>query len=317
MTVNNKLETTYKSKETEELIDIIFYRRFGYVIAKLAYQYRITPNQITISSIFLGMIAGHLFYYSSLLLNIGGIILLIIANAMDSADGQLARMTNSKSRYGRILDGMGGNLWFLSIYLSLYFRLMDEGIQPLFFLLILLAGISHSFQSAYADYYRNHFLYFNYGRSKSEIDNTQTLHKEYVNLTWTNNFAKKFLMRVYINYTIQQQLLSNNLINLYRTIENNYQGNIPEYVSQLYDLRNKPLLKYFNILTTNTRMIVLFASILIAEPIIYFFFELTILNLLFIYMVIRHELNSEAIHLFVKKNLSKGSQDNKASVPYL
>lgn len=314
MTVASKLETTYKSKETEELIDIIFYRRFGFVIAKLAYQFRITPNQITISSIFLGMIAGHLFYYSSLLLNIGGIILLIIANAMDSADGQLARMTNTKSRYGRILDGMGGNLWFLSIYLSVYFRLINEGIQPLFFLLILVAGISHSFQSAYADYYRNHFLYFIYGRSKSEIDDLQTLHEEYENFTWKSNIVKKFLMRVYINYTLQQQLLSSNLINLYRTIENNYKGNIPEYVSQLYYLRNKPLVKYFNILTTNTRMIVLFASIIIAEPIIYFFFELTLLNLLFIYMVVIHELNSQAIHLFVKKNLSKGSLDKKERV---
>ncbi len=312
--INTKIESTYKSKETEELVDIIFYRPFGYVIAKLSYKLRFTPNQITVASIFLGIIAGHLFYYNSLSLNIVGIILLIVANAMDSADGQLARMTNTKSRYGRILDGFGGNLWFLSIYLHLYFRLLNDGISPAFFLLILLAGIGHSFQSAYADYYRNHFMYFIYGKNKSEIDDLSALKKEYKNLTWTNNFVKKFLMRVYINYTVQQRIFSRNLINLYLIISRRYEGNIPEFLSQLYHLRNKPLVKYFNILTTNTRMFVLFISILIAEPIIYFLFELTILNLLFVYMVIRHELNSKVIYLIAAKHLSKESQNIPESV---
>ncbi|MEW6506758.1 MAG: CDP-alcohol phosphatidyltransferase family protein [Bacteroidota bacterium] len=314
MTGNTKIESTYKSKETEELIDIIFYRPFGYVIAKLSYKLRFTPNQITIASIFLGIIAGHLFYYNSLSTNLFGIMLLIIANAMDSADGQLARMTNTKSRYGRILDGLGGNLWFMSIYLHLYFRLLNDGISPEFFLLILLAGISHSFQSAYSDYYRNHFLYFIYGKNKSEIDDASALKEEYKNLTWINNFVKKFLMRVYINYTVQQQLLSKNLINLYRIISRKYEGDLPEYVSQLYHLRNKPLMKYFNILTTNTRMFVLFISILIAEPITYFLFELTILNLLFVYMVTRHELNCKTIYLITVKHLSKESQDINGNV---
>lgn len=309
MTANTKIESTYKSKETEELIDIIFYRPFGYVIAKLSYKLRFTPNQITIASIFIGIIAGHLFYYNSLSMNLLGIILLIIANAMDSADGQLARMTNTKSRFGRILDGFGGNLWFLSIYLHLYFRLLNDGISPEFFLLILLAGISHSFQSAYADYYRNHFMYFIHGKNKSEIDDIRTLNDEYKNIAWTNNFVKKFLMRVYINYTIQQRIFSKNLINLYQNVNRRFEWRMPEDLIQLYYLKNKPLVKYFNILTTNTRMLVLFIGLLASEPIIYFLFELTILNILFVYVVMRHELNSKIIYLFVEKNFPKEHQN--------
>lgn len=306
--INTKIQSTYKSKETEELVDIIFYRPFGYVIAKISYKLKFTPNQITIASVFIGIIAGHLFYYNSLSINLFGIILLIIANAMDSADGQLARMTDSKSRYGRILDGLGGNLWFLSIYLHIYVRLFNNGISPEFFLLILLAGISHSFQSAYADYYRNHFIFFIYGKNKSEIEELSTLNVEYINLTWTNKFVKKILMRIYINYTIQQRIFSKNLINLYDNVNRRFEGRIPEDIVQLYYSKNKPLVKYFNILTTNTRMFVLFISILIAEPIIYFLFELTILNILFVYMIMLHELHSKIIYLFVEKNYSVENQ---------
>lgn len=309
--INTNIESTYKSKETEELIDIIFYRPFGYLIAKQSYKLRFTPNQITIASIIIGIIAGHLFYYKSLPINLLGIILLIIANAMDSADGQLARMTNTKSRYGRILDGFGGNLWFVSIYINLYFRLLNDGFSPAFFLFILLAGISHSFQSAYADYYRNHFMYFIYGKNKSEIDDLSILNDDYKNLTWKNNFVKKFLMRVYINYTIQQRIFSKNLINLYQIVNRRFEGRLPEDVSQLYYLKNKPLVKHFNILTTNTRMLVLFISLLISEPIIYFLFELTILNILFVYMVMKNELNSKIIYLFVAENYLEENNINK------
>ncbi|MEW6508865.1 MAG: CDP-alcohol phosphatidyltransferase family protein [Bacteroidota bacterium] len=315
MKANANIESTYKSKETEELIDILFYRPFGYLIAKLSYRLKLTPNQVTVVSIILGILAGHLFFYNSFSLNVIGIFLLILANALDSADGQLARMTDMKSRYGRILDGFGGNIWFVSIYLHLFFRLINHGYSPLFFIILLLAGLSHSFQSAYADYFRNHFLFFIYGKSYCEIDDPIVLKEEYKNLSWRKNFVKKFLMRVYINYTLQQQLFSKNLQNLYLTINRLFPERIPEYVNQLYHLKNKPLVKYFNILTTNTRMIILFISILISEPVLYFIFELTILNLLFIYMVIRHELNSKEIDFLIKKNLFIVNQNtfNKAT----
>jgi phosphatidylglycerophosphate synthase len=280
----NSIESTYKSVETEEVIDIYFYRPVGYVIAKASYNLRFTPNEITIASIFVGVAAGHFFYYSNLWLNLAGILLLILANAMDSADGQLARMANTRSFNGRILDGIAGNLWFVSIYLHIFFRLLSDGSSPAIFLLFVLAGLSHSFQSAYADYFRNHYLYFVVGKHKSEIDNAHNLKSSYKSLSW-KHFYNKFLMRIYLNYTVQQELFSKPLKRLYNYISAEFADSVPSNISQLYRSKIKSLVKYFNILTTNTRMIALFTAILIGEPILYFYFELTILNILFIYMV--------------------------------
>ena len=62
----------------------------------------VSPNSITIASIFIGIAAGICFYFQSLAINVIGMLLLIWANSYDSADGQLARMTGQKSALGRI-----------------------------------------------------------------------------------------------------------------------------------------------------------------------------------------------------------------------
>ena len=290
-----KIEGTLKSKDTEEFLDIIFYRPFGYLMAVVSKKMGITPNGITIFSIFVGVLAGHLFYYNDLTINIIGIALLIWAEALDSADGQLARMTNTKSLFGRILDGFGGNCWFLSIYIHLSLRLFQYGEPYLIVVLVLMSGISHSYQSAMADYYRNYYLFFVYGKNKSEIDKSEHLRIEYKKLSWTRNFVKKFLMRVYINYTIEQEFLSGKTLRLLDYISLQYHGDVPREVSTDFKIKNKKMIKYYNILTTNTRMIVLFISILVGCPLLYFIFEGLLLNFLLVYVVFKHENNSEEI----------------------
>jgi phosphatidylglycerophosphate synthase len=296
MTQLENIKSTYKGKDTEELIDRLFYRPFGYVLALASRSLRLTPNAVTVISIFFGAGAGYFFYFDSFEMNIYGILLLVFANALDSADGQLARITNTKSRIGRILDGFAGNLWFVSIYLFLYFRLVNNGYSPYLILLLVIAGLSHSYQSAYADYYRNFYLFFVQGKNKGEIDDLSKLKKEYRDISWTKNFTHKFLMRVYINYTYQQIMFSKEIIRLYHLAKSNFPEIIPLQLSALYRQLNKPLIKYFNILTTNTRMIFLFIVLIIQQPLWYFLFEVSLLNILLLYVIIRHEKNSTIIY---------------------
>ena len=84
------IESTLKSLDTEEFIDIHFYRPIGYRWALFFNKLGVSPNAITVASIFIGIVAGICFYYQSLTINIIGMLLLIWANSYDSADGQLA-----------------------------------------------------------------------------------------------------------------------------------------------------------------------------------------------------------------------------------
>lgn len=290
----SQIESTYKARDVEEVIDRAFYRPVGYGIARMSQALALSPNAVTIGSIIIGVIAGRLFYYSNLTVNVAGMILLVAAEAMDSADGQLARMTNSHSRFGRILDGFGGNLIFVSIYLHLCLRIVNEGGPPWIFLVAVACGASHSFQCAMADYYRNAYLYFVYGQHRSELDKAATVAHEFSALSWRKDLAEKFLMWFYRNYTHQQEFLAANFQRLYAVTRQAFGNAVPDWLKREYALQNKPLLKYYNFITTNTRMIALFVALLAGKPILYFVFELVVLNAVLIYVTIRQEhLNRE------------------------
>ena len=107
-----------------------------------------------------GVVAGHLYFYRNLSVNVAGMVLHVCANALDNADGQLARLTHRESREGRIIDSIADHLVFVSIYLHLTLRYLFEGASPAICLFALAAGISHALQGAAADYYRNTYLYF-------------------------------------------------------------------------------------------------------------------------------------------------------------
>ena len=60
--LNKEYEASLKSIETENLVDRIFYRPIGFQIARALRGTGITPNMVTVISIFVGAAAGFLFY---------------------------------------------------------------------------------------------------------------------------------------------------------------------------------------------------------------------------------------------------------------
>ena len=278
-----------KSKDTEEWIDLMFYRPIGFRWALLFKKLGITPNTVTITSIFLGILAGVLFYPQSLPINIIGMLLLVWANSYDSADGQLARLTGQKSELGRILDGVAGDCWFISIYFAIAFRLMP---QWSFWIFILgsVAGYCHSKQAMMADYYRNIHLFFLKGKQGSELDNSRQQAELYHHLSWKDDFVKKLFQFFYKNYTANQERLSPCFQRFFAALKQQYsEGVAPLEIRETFRKKSLPLMKFTNILSFNTRVIALFVSLFINLPWLYFVFELTILNALLIYMIHRHE----------------------------
>lgn len=282
------LESTLKSSDTEEFIDIHFYRPIGYRWALFFQKHGITPNAVTIASIFLGVGAGICFYFDDIFITILGILLLIWANSYDSADGQLARMTQNYSLLGRILDGFAGDLWFASIYIAICARLFPTWGWYIW-LVALIAGYFHTKQASMADYYRNIHLLFLKGKDGSELDNSSDLRAKYKALSWRNDFFGKLVAFFYLNYTKGQESWTPQAQAMRKAfVDRGIQ--IPS-VSFREKFREKslPLMKWTNILSFNTRAIVLFISMLFEKPWIYFVFELTVLNVILVYMVSRHE----------------------------
>ena len=158
--LDKEYEASLKSIETENVVDRAFYRPIGFRIARMLRGTGITPNMVTVISIFVGAAVGFMFYHDNLVYTICGILLLVFANILDCVDGQLARLTGIKSAIGRILDGFAGDIWFASIYVGFALRLSHEYGTYWFFALAVVSGLSHLVQANITDYYKTLHLYF-------------------------------------------------------------------------------------------------------------------------------------------------------------
>ena len=290
--------------DTEEWFDLHFHRPLGFLWAKFFAKLGVSPNAITVASIFMGVAGGIMLYFHQphlAWLNWVGMLLITWADTFDSADGQLARMTQQYSRMGRILDGVSGDFWFAAISFALVFRELDFGDSLLgdyfashqwqIWALAILSGLSHALQAAIADYYRQFHLFFLKGQQGSELDSVSKLDEQYKRMDWGMNFWSKLPLFFYRGYTANQERMTPNMQRLCAALKQRYgEDGVPsqefrDYFRQL----SLPLMKYTNILTFNTRIIACFIAVIINVPWLYFAFEIVVFNLLLIYMIMRHE----------------------------
>jgi hypothetical protein len=283
-----RIESTFKAREVEGFLDLHFYRPIGFRLAGLFAQLKMTPATVSLLAGTFGVIAGHLYFYRNLGINIAGMVLHVCANALDNADGQLARLTRQESRKGRIIDSVADHLGFASVYIHLTLRCALAGASPAIWLLALGAAISHALQGAAADYYRTAFLYFADGR-RTEIDSSSVLRSDYRKLSWGQRAWDKLLLALYLNFTLQQEMLAPRLKKLRETASAVFHGRIPGWLEQRYRDAACHTLKWWRLLMTNTRMLVLFLLLFFGQPVYYFWFELIPLNVLFVYLIVRQE----------------------------
>ncbi len=278
------IEASYKARDLESWLDVYFYRPIGYQLARFFAVLNFTPSMVSFLGATLGVLAGHLYFYRDLRLNICGMVLHVLTNALDNADGQLARLTNRGSLQGAIADGCADYIVFASVYLHLSLRYMAEGGSAAVWLLAAAAGVSHMLQSMMIDHYRNAYLQFVLGKRSLEENSSERVAAEYARANWST-FWRKLGLRNYLNYTRQQEQLAPALLTLRRAAA---ASGWSETFAEEYRARCLPLVKWCNGLATNPRMVLLFVLLFIGRPVWYFWIELTLLNLLFLFVQREH-----------------------------
>ena len=296
------LQASFKSNDTEEWLDVHFTRPIGLVFALFWNKLGVHPNVITILSIFLGIGAGICFYYTDLWHNVAGVLLLMFANFCDSTDGQMARLTGKKTLIGRMLDGFSGDVWFFCIYVALCMRMQNQPIPGMeqtwgiwIWVLGAIAGfLCHSPQSSLSDYYRNIHLFFLKGKSGSELDNSEQQRKVFEQMKADKDWLGCSFFYNYANYCRSQEKRTPKfqrffqLYNEAQTAEASQQE-MREQVRQSFLEGSRPLMKYTNVLTFNTRAICIYITALLNCPWVYFLFEIIVLSILYVHMHRKHE----------------------------
>lgn len=287
-----------KSEDTEEWLDVHFTRPIGLVFALLWRKLDVHPTVITILGMFLGAAAGWMFWHTELEYNIYGVILMMFSNFCDSTDGQLARLTGKKTLVGRVLDGFSSDVTFFCVYFALCVRMMGQfmpGTSTVWgvwiWVLGVMAGImSHSPQCLLSDYYRQIHLFFLKGKDGSELDHSEEQWAIYRSLPKTSLFFRTFYYN-YAKYCATQERRSKYFQLMQHTAVQKYGSALamPTELKEEFLAGSRPLMKYTNLLTFNMRAIALYIAALIDMPWLYLIFEITVMNIMYVYMHHEHE----------------------------
>jgi phosphatidylglycerophosphate synthase len=143
----------FKAYEIEEMADVYFFRPLGMVVARAACALRLTPTFVTVLAAIVGVTGGALLFDARLAF--AGFALIILHSILDSSDGQLARMTGQVTELGRLLDGAGGYVTHVAIYVAILAASLTRGGGATVVIWAVLAAVANGAHAQMYDYHRS------------------------------------------------------------------------------------------------------------------------------------------------------------------
>jgi phosphatidylglycerophosphate synthase len=266
-----------KGPVVEEWADRRFFRPAGWRIATILAHTRISPDDVTLASLVLGVIAGHLFWYTNAWINAAGVALFIWSDVLDSADGQLARLRGTSTRLGRILDGLADSARFLSLYAHLGARLYVSGWGWGGVALATVALFSHAYQAAAADFIRQAYLYFAVGKG-SELDLSSA--------PASGSFWERAAGWLYGDYVRRQAWLFPNTTALARSLAGR---TVPAGIARAWANHQRRVVAGCAWIAQNIRFLLLALTVVPGSPAAYCWIVIGPLNAVLVFLVLAHE----------------------------
>jgi CDP-alcohol phosphatidyltransferase len=277
----NEFKSSIKSPDTEEKLDLVLYRPAGFAIAKFANVLSMTPTMLSIIGLYCGLLASYYYlqYQNNSAIIIAGFYL-ILSGIFDSADGQLARISNQSTNIGIVLDGLCDSIVTIAVYATCAWPfILNE--SYFYVVIVCIALYLHSFQCAILDFYHREYLYFGYGKTENDTywnpginDGIQNIEKS-EGLDKTMNILRLTWIR-------KQQLLTSRT-DWQRKAMHDFllSGTIAEKEAfmKAYKRNNLWLLPFWRLIGVNAHTILIIVFMFFHRFDIYLIFDLVIFNL--------------------------------------
>lgn len=156
MRLIEEYKRSLKMPEAEEILDLVFYRPVAFGFVKTIGHLPVTPNLITVLSLFCGLLAGWDFSIAAHDTLMWGAFWYAAANILDCSDGQLARLQQNGTLMGRVLDGVVDYITSIAILVGIGIGLAAHGHN--LWWLVIAAGLSSAVHAAFFDYYQGEFI---------------------------------------------------------------------------------------------------------------------------------------------------------------
>ncbi|MBM9401629.1 CDP-alcohol phosphatidyltransferase family protein [Gluconacetobacter azotocaptans] len=277
-------EPVRRTSEIEEITNLhVIHPISSYLTLRFA-RLGITPNAVSISGMASGMLAGLAYHqYRDPRCAVAGFALMVVWHVLDGADGQLARLTNSQSHTGKILDGICDYVTFIAVYCGLALALArDHGTWV--WAVVALAGLCHAVQSAAYEMQRQEYNFWGWGRGSSTIPKLAVSRR---------SGPGDVLFRVYARV---QHLTARGAVALHRRLSAALAAH-PDRAAMIrlrYRQNFAPLVRRWSILSANYRTIGVFVCVLARMPLLYFGIEIVGLSLILLALMLRQRAGEAA-----------------------
>lgn len=172
-----------KATEVEEVLDLVLFRPLAFGLVKLVQPTSITPNQITLISLIMGLASAACYWQGTPTYFMWGAVLLFLTNLFDCADGMLARVRGTSSLTGYLFDGLVDYVTNAAVLISMLHGLhVYEGRLAFILLVGVPAGLSYAWWCAMVDRFRNDWMDKAYGRRRDpqvELDEMRRQAQEF------------------------------------------------------------------------------------------------------------------------------------------
>ena len=152
------LASVLKSREVEDPVNLWVHRPLAYAFVALIYRTNITPNQVTLLSMLVGLAAAACWVDGSPAMMVWGGALLWSSAILDGADGILARAKRQFSDVGRALDGTADAVVAAASVGAGFLHIWQHHAQPLHLWLMPVALVTAVIQIYLYDYYKESYL---------------------------------------------------------------------------------------------------------------------------------------------------------------
>ncbi len=252
-----------KPSEIEDPYDLYVSRPLGSALATAAAKLGFTPTQVTLIGGVVGVAGGALLYNEQF--GWAAFALLLLYGVLDSADGQLARRTGQTSELGRVLDGVGGYVTHIAMYVAVAAGALQRGASGRVLLWMLLAGVATIVHAQLYDYHRTGY--------SAVVREGRVRRNEPAKLSG-------WLSRLYRGYSAMQQVLVGPHVEVDSRLRARAAGGaVRDQDRQLYRTSFRRLVCGWNLLGDNVRRLATGLAVLLHDPVLLFAFILLPVNL--------------------------------------
>lgn len=108
-------------KETDSFLARKINRKISLTVTRQLVDRSVTPNQMSMVSIGIGLVGAFFLSFSNISLQVFGALLFLLHSILDGCDGELARLKYMESRFGGVLDFLGDNIVHAAVFAGIGF----------------------------------------------------------------------------------------------------------------------------------------------------------------------------------------------------